>query len=329
MAGKKRAAKKAAKSSKGAPIVAKILEISPEQAMKWLNITEKAIAKNEFKNRPISQSTVDTYVHEIKSGNWKVNGETVKITHTGVVVDGQHRLWSIFESGMIVESLVVKATDEESSRALIDSFETIDRGRTRTVGHILAIEGEKHSREMAAALNWLHRYRNMIMTSGTTGRGSLTGSEARELLEREPGLRDSLMVMDYVRKLISPSVMVFAHYIFSQEHPDLAKLFMMQLGEGTGLSKSDPVYALREKLLVRRTQIKKAPMLEVLAWTFKAWHATIMGRTFKEPRHLHWRRQSTELKAGEDFPYLQVPAARKKAKKKKAAAARKRAGNKS
>jgi len=50
----------------------KFTSITPKEAALWLD------TKNS-NNRPISQSTVDRYVQEIKAGRWRSNGSPPEI----------------------------------------------------------------------------------------------------------------------------------------------------------------------------------------------------------------------------------------------------------
>jgi len=54
----------------------KFTSITPKEAALWLD------TKNS-NNRPISQSTVDRYVQEIKAGRWRSNGQAIIFNRSG------------------------------------------------------------------------------------------------------------------------------------------------------------------------------------------------------------------------------------------------------
>jgi hypothetical protein len=77
---------------------------------------------------------VARYAREIAAGRWKPNGETIKFTMDGVLLDGQHRLAAVALAGVGIETTVVWGLDP-------DCFDTIDSGRPRSAADMLAIQG--------------------------------------------------------------------------------------------------------------------------------------------------------------------------------------------
>jgi hypothetical protein len=305
----------AKKKSAAAP-KARLMTITPSMAEEWLKYSLDN--SDVVRNRPVSDSVVESYVKEIEKGAWVLNGETIKLTEDGIVLDGQHRLWAIVYADKPITTWVVKGVDAKA-------FATIDRGSKRTVGNILAITGESDTNVLAASLNHLFRYRNRTMERSVT-RNSQTAQEAMDLLEREPELKDSPVPVRAWFKatgVMPLSAAVFLHYILSQKHPRIADEFMEKLGTGIDLSRGDPVRILREKLLLRRTSPRhRLNTKEMLALAFKAWKIRLAGKAITKSSQLVWRSKSSPTKAAEEFPYLErapkAKASTKKATKKPA-----------
>ena len=238
---------------------AKIETITPDMAYKLMEATE---ADPEFKNRKLVQSRIDFYAREIKAGNWSPsNGETIKIDDHGVVIDGQHRMYAVIEANKSIKVLVARNCDR-------NSFTTIDVGYARTAGNMLAQLGVESPRHVAAGLQWLHRYRNERMTGGTGLENSLSKEEVRRLLDAEPGIVNGGAAYSAVKRLLPPSVVYVAMHLFTEDRNEAeACEFFERLGAGTDLKKSDPVYALRERLIARRTdpQKRKLDTVEMIA----------------------------------------------------------------
>lgn len=53
-------------------------------------------------NRNLRGQVIASYARDMKSGAWVLNGETVKIASNGQLLDGQHRLNAVVESGQTV-----------------------------------------------------------------------------------------------------------------------------------------------------------------------------------------------------------------------------------
>lgn len=121
--------------------------IDPELARRYLG-------KN-IGNRKISKKAVNKYKRIIKSGSWKLNGETIAFYKSGRLKDGQHRLTAIVEAGRGIWSVVVRGVDDEDVIG--------DRGVTRTVGNILEMagyEGNVRNNSVIGALNILYQMKS-------------------------------------------------------------------------------------------------------------------------------------------------------------------------
>lgn len=80
-----------------APPVA--VDITPEMAMAWLD-------GHNVHNRPLRQARVDRYVRDMRLGRWQLTHQGIAFSKDGVLIDGQHRLWAIVESGCTIKILV-------------------------------------------------------------------------------------------------------------------------------------------------------------------------------------------------------------------------------
>lgn len=81
-------------------------------------------------NRPVRRPAVRRYVEEIK--DWMPTCEGIGFSTEDVLIDGQHRLMAISESGVPAVLLVVTGLSPKA-------FEKINRGQRRTAGDDIAI----------------------------------------------------------------------------------------------------------------------------------------------------------------------------------------------
>lgn len=134
----------------------KIIEITPEIAKKTL--------EQNTRNRTVRRMTVAAYAEAMRSGLWKENGEPIIIGKNNIVLDGQHRLLAIIESGMTLKMVVVFDV-EDSTR------DTIDTGIRRTPGDALSIEGIQNGNRVSACIVGLaHSVRGYITPFGSIPR---------------------------------------------------------------------------------------------------------------------------------------------------------------
>ena len=79
-------------------------------------------------------------------GKWRLTHVGIAFAPDGTLIDGQHRLWAICESGVPVEMFVWRNVDPDSMMA-------IDCGKTRSMADILNIaneNGEVNNHQLAA-----------------------------------------------------------------------------------------------------------------------------------------------------------------------------------
>jgi hypothetical protein len=122
----------------------KVMTVTPEEARLWLD------TKNS-NNRPISENAVLKYSQEMKSGRWRLNGQSIGFNTKGQLVNGQHRLLASVRSNTAFETVVVYGIDPEA-------FETIDDCNTRSMADVLHIRGEANSNLLSAGLRFLWLY---------------------------------------------------------------------------------------------------------------------------------------------------------------------------
>jgi hypothetical protein len=72
--------------------------INPEMAANWLEINKH--------NRKLRASVVQRYAEDMKSGSWQRTHQGIAFDEDGNLVDGQHRLAAIVESGVTVNIMV-------------------------------------------------------------------------------------------------------------------------------------------------------------------------------------------------------------------------------
>ena len=102
-----------------------IVTVTPDMAKQWL-------VNNNF-NRPLKPRLVDKYVRQILEGNWQRTHQGVAFDSRGLVIDGQHRLHAIVQTGQSVTMLVFL---NESQTV----HESIDNGKTRSLLDVVRLE---------------------------------------------------------------------------------------------------------------------------------------------------------------------------------------------
>ena len=223
-----------------------------------------AIAKNYLllntRNRPQNQKHVAQLARAMRLGEWKLNGEAIKLNHS-VLIDGQHRLSACIQSNTPFESLVITGLDQEV-------FDTIDTGSSRNAANILAINGESHTSMLAATLRMVGTY-----LRGDNHRQHFSHQEIQSLLDDHPGTRK--YVNWYANgsvKFLIGSVACSARYLCSLKDENDADYFFTSLVTGAGLGNGSPILALRNRFIDDMSSAKKIPPMIKFVMTLKAWN---------------------------------------------------------
>ena len=103
------------------------MNITPEKAMTWLETTNS-------NNRKIIDNHVQRLARDMRHGKWQLNHQGIAFSVDGVLLDGQHRLWAIVESGTPVK-MAVTFNLPAASRM------TIDEIQARSMTDVLRLAG--------------------------------------------------------------------------------------------------------------------------------------------------------------------------------------------
>jgi hypothetical protein len=244
--------------------------ITPAKAQKWLDEREA--------NRPLAIGTAKKYAAAMAAGEWDVNGETIKFNSHNRMFDGQHRCQGIVIAQKSIQSLVVRGLGQET-------FPTIDGGKVRGTDAIFAMNGEKNTNQLAAAVKWVYRYNNGKVGSGRTVNPRI--KQSIDLLDSNPGLRESVAFVGHYNKLMPPSMAAAMYYIASRKYPTQADSFFRSLADGQGLmsdGKTSAIYRLRHILMSNLGSDRKMKDTLIWALTSKAFRYYCEGKTVKSLR---------------------------------------------
>lgn len=278
--------------------------VTPSMAQKWL--------LTMIGNRPLSQGKAIEYAIVMEEGRWSVNGETVKFDADGRLFDGQHRLQACALADKPFKTYVAYGISDE------DAFATVDVGKTRSHGDIFGIAGYPDSNVSSGAALLVYQFKNnLISMSGDASRRMKRGSAKflakldklpvkavhvtkEELLKFAEPFKDRLIgavrFAGNIRcKLLTKNTIAGCYLLFSEKSDVDAKSFFVDLSEGVGLSSSDPVYRLRERLIGNQAGLHKLKRGAILMLLFKAWNKRRAGEKLK---------MAIKLVEGEEFPKL-------------------------
>lgn len=262
-----------------------IITLTPEHATKLL--------EHNKSNRPCSDSHVKRLAAQINEGKWRFNGDTIKITNDGEVMDGQHRLWAVIVTDTPIETVVVNGVEREA-------FSTIDTLRKpRSGGDVIALAGEGRYRNIiAAALAWLLRWQRKVMIEYRQPQNRIENSDIELAYESHPGIRQAVERARTLRSLVNQPILAFLYYALANRNEQLAERMIETLIDPAGVAITDPFYKLRAYLTTDHHK-QKDPVM-VIAIAIKAINAAHKGERINL---LSWKNQGSKP---EEFPVLKV-----------------------
>lgn len=246
----------------GVKIQAKLVTITPKKANELL--------ERNWHNRRINFRLVEQFAADMRAGNWQINGEAIKISFDGLLLDGQHRLHAVIESDMSVQMLVITGLPA-------DSQETMDQGRPRSFADVLKLRGEHDYCVLSTAVRIVYLMgRDGVPFTGGRPQPSIKAMAAT--LAAHPGIRDSVKLAASLKRRWLPSTMFAAfHYLFTQVSADDATDFFLKVATGENLTADHPCYTLRERLIKEHHDPAGIHQRTKTAFIVKAWNAYRAG----------------------------------------------------
>lgn len=282
-------------SSERPAVACAIEEITPETAKQWLGLNHV--------NRRLADPIVNRITGIIERGEWMEDcTDGIGLDVDGGVINGQHRLNAIMNSGRTVRALVVRNVRPEV-------IKIIDQGRGRTFVQWLQMQGNiAQPNVVGPAVEWLHRMNHGLEIALPTA-NKPTIPQLLELFTDHPQIVFSVdPAHEAFRGLGGPpkSMLTAYHYTFASVDAELADEFFTGLASGVDLPENSPTYVLRERLHkeLKKDSANRVRNYVMCAWLVKAWEAARDGVEVNE-RQLMWKSAG---RGGQPFPKVsEVP----------------------
>lgn len=238
------------------------VDVTPTMATEWLE-------KYNTKNRPVKDSVVKRYAKDMREGRWlNRSAEPIIFDWEESLVDGQHRLWAVIESGVSITFLVVENADPKQRQVT-------DIGVGRNVKDILGFDG------VIATPGGIAVVKRMLESFSSSIR--LTVAEQREAYVRhEQAIKWAYSTYKCTQKglrgssLLAPIVRAY----YSQDHDKLARfLEVLRTGQMDGQTEVSAIL-LRNYVMtlgVNRAMVGRKAREEVYAKTERAIAAFLKG----------------------------------------------------
>lgn len=217
-------------------------------------------------NRNIRRMNSESIRADIDSDRWMFNGESVVVSDTGILIDGQHRCDAVVKTGRSIRVCLVFGASEEARY-------TIDIGSPKSAANFLHMKGYTDTNNMAAAIGLILQYQK----TGDIPYGYVrcTKTEVVSAVSELKGVQASIDMVTGARTVGSRSVLAFCHYVFKKKSGvEAADEFVSKLISGDGIRRGDPIYHCRERLISMRGNTRAEQRAGVV---FRAWNHWRLG----------------------------------------------------
>lgn len=243
--------------------------------------TATEMLKRNNNNRKLSDSHVSYLSREMKEGRWMFDGQPLRFNGDGCLLDGQHRLSAIVQSGTQQEFLVVTGIAKEA-------FKVMDTGKNRNAADVFSLAGVEYATNVSAATKIVY----IINETNNNQSRSISKTSSSELLDyymEHQGILECVKQADGLSKefsrVLSQSYIAGYMYLFSQRSVTDAESFFHKLCTGLDLSIESPIYILRKRLITNSVSKERLMQIEKNALLIKAWNHFRSG---KEIKSLRW-----------------------------------------
>lgn len=221
--------------------------VSPDTAAAWLRANTA--------NRRLRPSTVARYARDMRMGAWLINHQGIAFREDGVLLDGQHRLQAVVDSGVTITFLVTRGwparIDEAGASTTLD---TVDTGAGRSIADLLELQhGQENPRivtstaRLVAEIVCWPRYERVR-------KSALSIATVLLLLKQMPkSFQWVAHKQPKIPSMRQASIMAVLALIHAHQ-PAVASDILGTLVTGAGLSHDSPLLHLRNWLMVPENQ---------------------------------------------------------------------------
>lgn len=212
-------------------------------------------------NRRLKPSRVAMYVRDMENGSWLVTGESIKFDYNGNLIDGQHRLQAIINSGQTFLLAVTTGLSPDAIRA-------IDKPAVRSVRDDKTMLGIRNGAFYQSVANAI-----VSLRYGT--QYQLSANDIDLVIGQCPFF-DAVVEVCATNKLTSWAPFMGTAVVISKAYPNnvhsLVEEFINKIKTGANLSGDDSRLLLRNRLVVKETETKKTSRPEWAKRVLKAYN---------------------------------------------------------
>lgn len=247
--------------------------VTPALAVELLSINED--------NRRVARNKVVEWANVMRQGRWRNTHQAIAIDDDGNVLDGQHRLHAVVETGIPVWMRVWFGESR-------DVFPVLDRGANRMAAQFVDVKNATVVTAAAKLLAVIDNTTDAVkVEAGIKPRyDSMENNiESFERWRAELTRNSSACVSVYHATRINSSMLLATVAMASQtQYADQIEEFLVGLKDGIGFTEGDPRAALRQRWAVGYRELSTTQRRSGMATVIKAWNYYVEQQPVRQLR---------------------------------------------
>jgi hypothetical protein len=222
------------------------------------------LSKNK-NNRHIKAKKLDVLVSALLESKFLINGDTICFDINGRLVDGQHRLKAVIETGEEFMAVIVEGLST-------NAMEVIDRVSPRRLRDALTMDGYSGSTILEGGINLVlsldHLWKNDLLTFNKI----ITVQDGMEWFKNNRDIEVFSSPNGWIRTYYKTNFYCGLGFLFRQNNAETAREFFRILEEGHP-EKDHPIQVLQDDIMETRKGTDRYQRMELLANSILAFNA--------------------------------------------------------
>lgn len=238
----------------------------------------KQYLEANYSNRRVKMPVVLQYANDMANDRWKDDTcEAIKISKTGIVLDGQHRLLAVIKSNKSIYFHLAIGLDD----SIID---VLDTGSARSAADTFKVRGIKNSNNIPSIIG-MYNLLDMGKKDGIQKNLRATNAVLLEQFYKDENFWQNVTRISFnwyisFAKILPLSFIGGFYAYFLKLNNEKAEQFMDQLATGINIQ-NETIYLLRNKLIQDKILPRKMPPNLKMALTIKTWNLFVRGQSVK------------------------------------------------
>jgi hypothetical protein len=243
------------------------MDVTPALAAGWL--------LRNTRNRSVRIGSVAAMARDMKAGRWIFAGGVIGFDTNGVLVDGQHRLMAVIESGTTQRFIIAPSLAP-------DAMSVVDTGSKRSTADVLSLSDDTITNPSVVAATI------RIAVAAETGRLASNDVKATNG-EITDWLNEHRNVLEYTRRVSATArhfdapAAVIAYSWWKCASVDVfeANQFFEDWMEVRTNGRGDPLHTLYKRLQAAKKSNERLQRPVQVALIFRAWNGRRRGETLQ------------------------------------------------